>query len=214
MTVATELIVLNLTRFQENQAVLHVLSRDRGRAGLMVSSKGGTALFQPMNILEADVTENPRSTLWRARHFSAKWPLGGIRGDIRKNCMTMFMGEVLFKAIKEGERDERVYDWAERSILTLDALESDFSNYHLRFLLEFAVEMGFSPDFDSIAPFAGENLDKMQALLRSDLAESLLIPLTGVQRTEMAESLIRYLEYHTESAINIKSLGVLRELFR
>lgn len=49
--------------------------------------------------------------------------------------------------------------------------------------------------------------------MTSSLAESMLIPLTGPVRNDLASSLIRYLEFHTESAINIRSLAVLRELF-
>ena len=41
----------------------------------------------------------------------------------------------------------------------------------------------------------------------------MLIPLSGQVRNDLASSLIRYLEFHTESTINIRSLAVLRELF-
>ena len=33
------------------------------------------------------------------------------------------------------------------------------------------------------------------------------------QRNALSDSLIRYLEFHTESTLNIRSLKVLRELF-
>ena len=42
----------------------------------------------------------------------------------------------------------------------------------------------------------------------------MLIPLSGEVRNSLCEILIRYLEFHTEQPIRVKSLDVLRELYR
>ena len=44
--------------------------------------------------------------------------------------------------------------------------------------------------------------------------ESLLVPLTGQSRSEIADSLLQYLSAHLETRLNIRSLGVLSELYR
>ena len=49
--------------------------------------------------------------------------------------------------------------------------------------------------------------------MKEDFASSMLIPLSGAVRNEIAEDILRYLEFHTESSINVNSLKVLRELF-
>ena len=41
----------------------------------------------------------------------------------------------------------------------------------------------------------------------------MLLPLRGEERNALCEDLLRYLEYHTESSINVRSLAVLREVF-
>ena len=41
----------------------------------------------------------------------------------------------------------------------------------------------------------------------------MLIPLSGADRNKIAEDILRYLEFHTESSINVRSLRVLHELF-
>ena len=41
----------------------------------------------------------------------------------------------------------------------------------------------------------------------------MLLPMTGAERNEVAELLLRYISHHTESAINVRSLAVLRELY-
>ena len=211
----TDLIVLNLTKLGETSVVLHTLSRDFGRKGFVVkvSRKTSMSLFLPLNILEADVTESPKGNLWRAGAVTARYPLAGIRSNIYKNTMTLFMSEVLYRAVKDGAREEGLYEWLERSILTLDAMQSDFSNFHIRFLMELAVALGFSPTADSLAPFAGQYYAVLTEFVQAPFAESMLMPMNGEMRNALSEILLKYIAHHSESALNVQSLKVLRELY-
>lgn len=212
----TELIVLNLTKLGETSIVLHTLSREYGRKSFVikVSRKTSMSLFLPLNILEADVQESNRSTLWRAGSVSARYPLAGIRSNMYKNTMTLFMSEVLYRTIKDGANEDGLFDWCAKSILTLDAMPGDFSNYHIRFLLELAVALGFSPSADDLAPFAGQWFPVLKDFVSLSFAESMLLPLNGESRNAIAEILLKYISYHSESALNVQSLKVLRELYR
>ena len=58
----TDLIVLHTTKYGENAVVVHTLSRRYGRRGFLVRGLGKKpvmSLLQPLNLLEADVTELP-----------------------------------------------------------------------------------------------------------------------------------------------------------
>lgn len=216
MTTTTELIVLHTTKFGENAIVVHTLGRDYGRRGFLVRGAGKKAvmtLLQPLSILEAEIHESSRSNLYTASHLTSRYPLLGIRNNIFKNSMTMFISEVLYRSVKEGASEPGLFEWCEKSILTLDALESDFSNFHIRFLLEFAVTLGFSPEARDMQPFVGERFPIVEKFMTTSFAESMLIPLSGPLRNEIAEDILRYIEFHTESALNVNSLKVLRELF-
>ena len=212
----TRLIILNTTKVGERSLVLHALSPDWGRRSFIASvpKGGGMALFQPLNILDAEVTENPKSDLWRVHALSPRHPLTGLRTSAGKNAMTLFMSEVLWRAIRDGAREEGLFEWCERAVLTLDALEGDYANYHLRFLLELASTLGFSPSLQDLAPFAETHLNALRDLLQSDFGSCMLVPLNGEARSEIAEILLRYLSYHAETRIEARSLRVLRELFR
>jgi DNA repair protein RecO (recombination protein O) len=216
MVHASEFILLATTKVGDKSLVVHTLSPEWGRRSFIasVSRKAPMALFMPLAIIDGEVVENSKSDLWRLRELSASEPLGSIRNDIRKNTMTLFMSEVLYRTLRDGTYEEGLFEWCRRSILTLDALDSDFSNYHLRFLLEFAGALGFSPTFEDLAPFAGEHLQVVKQLLTSSPAETLLIPMNGVQRNAVASLLLDYIGYHTDSQINIRSLQVLRDLYR
>ena len=215
MTTSTELIVLHTTKFGENSIVVHTLSREYGRRSFLVRGAGKRlmSLFLPLNILEADVQESTKSTLFTARNLTARHPLLGIRSNVFKNSMTMFMSEVLYRVIKEGAAEQGLYEWCERNILLLDAVQNDFSNFHLRFILELTVALGFSPESRDLQPFVGDHYPTVERFMQTSFAESMLIPLNGSVRNEIAEEILRYIEFHTESSVNINSLKVLRDLY-
>ncbi len=210
-----EFIVLATTKVKEGALVVHTLSREYGRRGFIVrpGKKAAAALFLPLNILEADVVENPRSDLWSLKGIHALDSLSGIRSNIHKNTMTLFLSEVLFRTIREGAVEDGLYEWCVGSILALNALEADYANYHVRFLLEFAGALGFRPTFQDIAPFVQEHAPEMRLMLQGSFSESMLVQLTGPVRNSLCESILKYLEYHTDQPIRIKSLAVLRELY-
>lgn len=216
MTINTELIVLHTTKFGENSLVVHTLSREYGRRSFLVKGAGKKSmmsLFLPLNMLEADVIETNKSTLFTARNLISRHPLLGIRSNMFKNSMTMFMSEVLYRVVKDGASEQGLFEWCEKNILMLDAIQTDFSNFHIRFLLELAVALGFSPEVQDLMPFVGNHYPIVEKFMSIPFAESMLIPLNGPVRNEIAEEILRYIEFHTESAVNVNSLKVLRELF-
>jgi len=216
MTTNTELIVLHTTKFGENSLVVHTLSRDYGRRSFLirgVGKKSGMSLFLPLTLLEADVVESSKSTLYTAKNLVARHPLMGIRNSVYKNSITMFMSEVLFRIVREGAYEQGLYEWCEKNILLLDAMQEDFSNFHIRFLPELTIALGFSPEAKNLLPFVGDHYAVVEQFMKLPFADSMLIPLTGPVRNEIAEEILRYIEFHTESAVNINSLKVLRDLF-
>ena len=223
MPLSTRIIVLNTTKVGDKSLVIHALSRELGRRSFITSAGGtsgarrggghsaGMAFWQPLSVLDVEVLENPKSDLWRLHGVSAVYPLTGLRGDVGRSAVCMFMAEVLYRAVREGA-EPGLYDWCEKSILTLDALSGSYSNYHLRWLLELCSAMGFTPSLEGLAPFAEEHLREMSGLL-GPYEGALLLPLTGKARGEIAGALLDYLSAHLEYRLNIRSLAVLGELF-
>jgi len=210
-----QFIILATTKVGEKSLVLHTLSEEWGRRSFIVSipRTSSMALYLPLNILEAEVIVNTKSDLWRLRGISAVHPLNGLRGDVKKGTVSLFMSEVLYRTVKDGANEEGLYDWCVRSVLTLDAMQDSYANFHLRWLLGLSAALGFSPSLEDLAPFAGEHLGKVGELLKRDFADCMMLPMTGPERNEIADLLLRYLSHHTESAINVRSLAVLRELY-
>lgn len=216
MDPSAELIVLHTTKFGENSIVMHTLSREYGRRSFLVKGVGRKAsmsLFLPMNIIEAEIRESSRSKLFTASHLSSVNSLPRIRGNLYKNAISLFISEVLYRVVKDGVMEPGLYEWCRKGLLMLEALDSDFSNFHIRFLLELTVELGFAPGKEDFLPFAGDHIDLIDRLLKSSFGECMLIPMSGEVRNSLAEEILRYIEYHIESSVNINSLKVLHELF-
>ena len=125
----------------------------------------------------------------------------------------MFLSEVIYRTIKEGAQEQGLFEWCRGQILLLSAMETDFSNFHIRFLLELSVALGFSPETSDLMPFVGANFTTVSQFMTASFAESMLVPLSGPVRNKICEDVLRYIEYHTESTLTINSLKVLRELF-
>ena len=215
MSATASLIVLHYTKFGENSVVLHTLSREYGRRSFLVRGAGKRmmSLILPMNVLEADIIESSKSSLYTARNLCARYPLNGIRSNLYKNTMTMFVSEVLYRVVKDGASEPGLYEWCEKQIMLLDALEEGFSNFHIRFLLELSIALGFSPDPSGLKPFVGDDFGTVSGFLSLPFAESMLLPLSGQVRNRICDALLRYIEFHTESTLTVNSLKVLREVF-
>lgn len=214
MVTAGRIIVLNTTKVGDRNLVVHALGSRSGRRSYIVSvgKAGASARFQPLNILDVEVVENPKSDLWRLRGVSPVYPLVSLRSDMYKSAISMFMAEVLFRCIRDGA-EPGLFEWCEKSILTLDSLPGSYANYHLRWLLELCSALGFTPSLQDMAPFAGEHLHDMEALM-GPYGESLTVPLDGRSRSAIAESILEYLSSHLEYHLAIRSLPILAELFR
>ena len=207
------LLILETTKVGEKSLVLHTLSPQWGRRSFIVTAGKGMAMYLPLNILDAEVIRNGKSDLWRLKGISAAHPLNGIRSSVAKNAIAMFMSEVLYRAVRDGVCCDGFFEWCEKSILTLDALQSDWANFHLRWLLELAGALGFSPSAADLAPFAGEHFQTLERMLGLSFGECLLMPLNRTQRNAAARVLLDYIGFHTDCKLDIRSLGVLKELF-
>ncbi len=217
MTVNTDLIVLHVTKYAEKSLVVHTLSEEYGRRGFLVRSVGKKfpmSYFLPLNVLEAEITENPKSDLYSVKSLSVKHPLVSLRSNHYKNAITLFISEVLYRVVRDGTKEAGMFEWCEKEILLLDALETDFSNFHIRFLTELCSVLGFSPQGSDLEPFLGELTPLVEGFLNSSFEEAMLIPLSGTVRSDIAERLLKYIEYHCESTVNIKSLKVLHEVLQ
>ena len=213
----TRIIVLHLTRQSDHGVVLHTIESADGRRSFLVRGlrkSGATATFHPLSLLEAVSTESPKSTLAYLREWTPVQPLQGIRGDLVKGSVAMFVSEVLYRSFTSEMADPALFDWLDETIRLLDATEGSVANFPLWFLVGYAVRMGFMPG-ESVEPsglFPPDEEALFHRILRSSYEETAAIPLSAARRQAFSRRMLQYLSWHLGTTIDARSLDVLHEV--
>lgn len=213
METNTELIVLNYIKYKDNSVILNCLSKDFGKCAFFVNTgRRNLSLFSPLNILEADVKSMFKSSgkLKTAHNFTQIISLIGIKSDIYKKSMCLFMSEILWKCMRDEYPDAFFYEWCKEQIITLDKTDKGCSNFHLYFLLNMCTVLGFKPAWNESSVFFEEVETELAKF--TDIS-NLNVPLNGAIRNKMCNALIKYLSFHSGQNLNIKSLEILRTIY-
>lgn len=216
-----ELIILHTTKYGENALVIHTLCRELGKKSFLVRGVGkkvSPAWFLQLNIIEADIIQSGKGSLDVASHFSQKEPLTSLRESPGKNCIALFLSEVLLKTLQEGEVDAEFYAWLRARILLLDRLGTNadavsYANFHIALLKELCEKVGYQASQQDLLVFSDDSLTDLEKLEGLSFEQMLLVPLTGRRRDQIIRSYLKYLEYHLDTPLHIQSLDVLAALF-
>lgn len=234
----TKGIVLHQIKYSDSGIVVHLYTRKFGRQSVMIkgvrSKKAGrhAVMFQPMCILDLEMYYKPSREIQLLREFSMPFPPTGINNDIKKSVVALFLGEVLSLILKEESPNELMFDYIESSVLWFNECESCL-NFHISFLAGLSRYLGFEParrkdpdqvffnlrsgNFVRIPPehsdYAPESVSSYLYLFFGlPIPEGGNIALTGKQRNEILETMVKYYSHHL-SLRKINSLDVLREVF-
>lgn len=213
----SRIIVLHLTKYSDHGLVLHTVDSTAGRRSFLVRGiKRGNAVavFHPLSILDVVSGESPKSTLCHLREWEPVLPLHGIRSDVIKGSLAMFISEVLYRSLTSELADPQLFDWLCETVARLDAETGSVANYPLWFLVSYAVRMGFRPG-DPVEPsgmFSTEDAALLQRVLHASYDEAMAIPLSGNRRRAFSRKMLQYLSWHLGATIDAKSLDVLHEV--
>jgi DNA repair protein RecO (recombination protein O) len=233
-------IILHQIRYTDSGIVVQLYTRKFGRQSILIKGmrnrKAGkhNILFQPMFILDLEMYYKASREMQVLKEFSVSFTPYDIHTDIKKSCVAIFLGEVLTSVLKEESPHEEMFDYIEESIIYFDRHKEGFANFHIAFLAGLSSFLGFEPDnrtnagdsfFDMIngifvplppvhGNYANEEVSDILADIFASSYDSVSnIPLTGIQRNDVLEILIRYYSLHLPGLKKINSLEVLKEVF-
>ena len=213
----SRIIVLHLTKYSDHGLVLHTVDSTAGRRSFLVRGiKRGNAVavFHPLSVLDVVSAESPKSSMCHLREWEPVQPLHGIRGDLVKGSVAMFVSEVLYRSLTSELADPQLFDWLCEAVARLDAAEGSVANFPAWFLVSYAVRMGFMPG-EAIEPagmFSAGDAALFQQFLRTPYEETMAVPLSGTRRQAFARKMLQYLSWHLGTTIDAKSLDVLHEV--
>jgi DNA repair protein RecO (recombination protein O) len=221
MLLKTKGIVLNTLKYGDHSIIVHIYTRDFGRQSYIVNgfknrkSKFNRGYFQPLSILDLQVDHKENRQLQRIRELKELNTLYDLHTNIIKSTISLFIGEVLYRSLRENEGNSPLYDYLENSIQLLDICQNGCVNFHLVFLIQFTRFLGIYPennlDLYQYQP-AGVKM-KLQELLGFTLKDLDKLDLDRDSRKQLINSIIDYYYYHLEGMGKINSLAVLHEIF-
>ena len=234
-------IVLNQIKYSDTGIVVQVFTRKFGRQSFMIRGAGNkrsgrhASAFRPLTVLDMVVYFRESRNMQSLREATVEFAPAGVYGNVFKSTIAIFIGEVLTSVLREeGEQDE-LFSFIHDSIIYFDRRRESFSNFHIAFLTGLCSFLGFEPGkrtdddrrifdlvngtFVGIPPAHGiysglEMSDILAAFFRSSWDDMNTIYLTGEMRNEVLAELLRYYSVHVPSFGKIKSIDVLREVFR
>ena len=191
----SEAIVLNITRYSDTGSIVHLYTADHGRMQYVIYGNKLKGILRPLSIIEYTSSQrnNAPAQMGTLSSVSLIYTPKQLTTDIQRQCVAMFIAEVLVSTLRHPMSDQPLYDWLCEVIQHLDK-DEEISNLHLRFLLDYATYLGIGID-DTEHP------------------EWFIAPNNRSERQQRLRELIAYYEEHIEDFRAPKSLEVLVEVF-
>ena len=231
---------MHTVKYGDSSIIAYLLTDIAGRQTYMIQGVRSTrghgnkgALFQPMFVLEFEGLESPRAEMHRMKEVNNLIPLMSVPFDVRKSTIALFMAEVLYRLIREVEPNSPLFDFVCQSVVALDSMQEGTANFHLWFLVRLSAFLGFYPGNECCA---GDCFDMRDGLFRASIPEHRMalvpelaailaafmecpveqiasIPLGRHQRADFMNGILAYFGYHFDSIHEVRSVGILREVF-
>lgn len=239
-------IVLGTVRHSDRHNVTGIYTRERGRlafltpAGTSRQSRQTASCFQPLSIIEAQVSISPtrdlhipsavtRSEIWRSIYY-----------EPMKMTVAMFLSEFLNRLLRDSPAEPSLWDFIMQSVRLLDATDdiTATANFHITFLVGMMRMTGIFPDlsgytegmeFDMksgrmVLPYSlmggrsGQRIDAERSafvpkLARINYVNSHRFRLSGRERSEILDCILHYYGCHFPGCDRLKSLEILKEVF-
>lgn len=239
MLAKTRAVVLHKTRYSDSASIVTLYTEQFGRVSCMVRgihskrSAVKSAFFQPLSVLELDMSFQPGKELHTIKDIRISFPVYELSSDPLKNAIALFLSEVLYRSLKISITDERLFLFLVQSVEVLDCTHDVTANFHLVFLYKLTRYLGFEPDlsgesracfdlqngvFSAMRPLhmhyiTGEVADKFFDLSQTDYFAMSSLLLSRHQRAELLKILVEYYRLHVPGFHAVNSLTVLQALF-
>ncbi|MDR1593943.1 MAG: DNA repair protein RecO [Prevotellaceae bacterium] len=226
-------IVLSGIKYTDNQDIVYLYTDMRGRRTYILNrQKKGNRLF-PLSLIDFECSGRQNAEIQYLKEFVFSPVLPEISSDIRKSSIAMFIGEFLYRILKEEDSSPALFEYISKSICLLDMLSDGVQNFHLYFMVQLSKHMGFSiaankNDYDYFdikyckfvfsQPLHPQYFDKDNTRILSrllNLSSNQLneLKLTGEQRINFANRMLDFYSSRFDHSLIIKSLNVLHEIF-
>jgi len=234
----TNAIVLSKIRYRDNDLIIKCYTQEKGLVsyllrGVLKSKKGKTrpAYFQLLSQLQIVAIHKSNRSLQTIKEVKLNYLYCSLHTEVIKSSIALFLAEVLTNSLKEEEQNEILFSYLETTFQWLDN-HTEFSNFHLLFLLNLTKHLGFYPDSSNINyPFfnlkegslvkknidsytiSDENFMILKQLLGTTFDTLSSIRINSLERQSFLSMILLYFELHLGNFKKPKSLQILNQVF-
>lgn len=232
----TKAIVLSSIPYSESNIISKLFTEQAGLETYMVrgvrkhNDRTKAAHFQPLRVIEIETQGNKKSSLQTVRTSCQLLNSDGINCDIVKTSIAIFMSEVINLSIREETVNRPLFDFLLDSIRQLEQADSKrLAEFHIRFLIDFASKLGFSPMdnyneqqtvFNPVSGcfvsqsqakecFSVEQSRLLHAFLGKESHSSVNVCSSRAERNMLLDGLVLFYRIHITNNREIKSRNVL-----
>lgn len=229
-------LVFHTIPYSDNRQIVKIFTEQFGLRSYVVTvsrSKTGkvkSSLLQPLTHVDIVVQQREKNNLHTIREMSCHAPYQQLHTDIVKTGITLFIAEILYKAVREEEQNQALYSYLISSMQVLDLMQEGIANFHLAFLIQLTRFLGFYPQpntsgtqsvfdlrhgvFQPTIPNHPLFVEAQEARILERLREISFdqlhtLRLTGEARRIILVHLLQYYELHLNSVKDVKSHRIL-----
>lgn len=232
-------IVLHCQKYSDTSLIVKLYTKDFGLQSYLINgtrskkSKTKASLFQPLSIIDLEVTHSEKGELQRMTEVNNSSPYQTIPYQIVKSSILLFVNEILYKSLKESHSDAELFEFIKNSLLLLDIENRNCSNFHLYFMLRLTKHLGFYPQGEYI--HNNSIFDLKEGVFKNSVPEHPFylsisrsnqlytficgsfetintIKLNKLERKQLIESLILFYQFHIIGFGEVKSIAILEEV--
>lgn len=241
MMTKTGAFVLRSVKYGDTTLIVDMLTREYGRLSFAVRmsksprSKVRRQLFQPATQMEVEFDFRPTAAVQRMKGAAVSSPYSTISTDPYKLAMVMFLSEFLCHATRSEQQNAPLYDYVCAGLDWLDGCGEAFSNFHIVFMMRLSRLLGFYPNMETqddgrffdlrsgcFTPLRPDHPDflepadaaRIALLMRMDYPTMHLFAMSHADRNRCVDAILHFYRLHIPDFPELKSLDVVRELFR
>ncbi len=236
MLYKTSGIVLRQQKYTDNKRIVHIFTEKFGKKSFIIFSNSKSKnkfvqLFQPFFILNIEFSQN-KNNLATLKEANIGFPFKTIPFNTQKSAIVFFLSEIIWKIYDEQYIDEKFYHFFENAVKLLDN-QSKPANFHIAFMTDLLYFLGLNPvknfsetnkyfsipDAKFFDKYDNQNCmdEKSSAifyeLLNSGLSKSENLIINKKEKKNVLDKILDFYTFHYSHLKNLKTLGVLEELF-
>jgi len=232
-------IVLHSINYSETSIIVKIYTDLFGLKSFLVrgirskKSKIRPGLFQPLTLLDLVIYNKEKASLQSIKEIHIAYPFQSLPFDIKKSSIALFINELLYKSIREEERNQELFQFLWNTCIQLDLFNGNINCFHLVFCIQLARFLGVMPQknysthrqifnlkegqFQSNIPehtlFVDSEISStLNTLISTPLQMASTLKITPSVRASLLSTIITYFQYHLPGFREIHSHHVLHSV--